>query len=381
MTRNDIPGQEELKQVFTRMVREDRLPHALLIHGLEGGVSLSMALFLTRYLMCDEPSEHDACGICPSCSKMDHFTHPDVHFVVPVNTTKKVRREQVNTDRFLEEWREVLKASPVLSLRDWYEHIGIEKSQGFIGENEAREFRQKLALRSYEGKSKVFVIWHADRMNVTFGNKILKSLEEPNENTHFIVVTEQPAQLLTTILSRTQRFMEEQIGDEVLAGFLSSKFDMDPSRAMNTAFRAEGNVHSAIREAQKTEDPWLEEFRLWMRLCYQRDLIGLFNWSEKMARNNRDTQRQFIHGALKVLDRCFRMGWIDIPIPMEEDEAKFYKSFAPFVNAANVKGFVDLLEETSFHIERNVNEKLTWYDTSIKAIRHMHAGKKAVQRA
>ena len=380
MRRNDIPGQDELKEVFTRMVDQEKLPHAMLIHGVEGGVSLPLALFLTSYLMCDSTEGGDICGTCPSCSKTRHFTHPDVHFVVPVNGTKTIRKELANTDRFIEDWREALIANPFLSLRDWYERIGIERSQGFIGDREGKEFRQKLSLRSYEGKAKVFIIWHADRMNPTFGNKILKNLEEPSERTHFIVVTEQPAQLLTTILSRTQRFKEEHISDESLAAFLEHTYDVTAERAMNLAFRAEGNVHSATKEAQENDDPWLAEFREWMRLCYKKDLVGLFQWSEKMAKNNRDAQRQFVSGALKMLDRCFRMGWVETPIPMEGEEASFYKGFAPFINASNVRQFMDLLEEASFHVERNVNEKLVWYDSSIKAVRFMHAGKKAAER-
>ncbi|MEQ9187813.1 MAG: hypothetical protein RLP15_08760 [Cryomorphaceae bacterium] len=380
MRRDDIPSQDELKGVFTRMVDQHKLPHALLIHGNEGGVSLSLALFLTTYLMCDNRSEGDACGTCPSCAKMSHFTHPDVHFIVPVNNTKTVRKELANTDRFIDEWREVMTTNPYLSLRDWYERIGIERSQGFIGDREGKELRQKLSLRAYEGGAKVFIIWHADRMNPTFGNKILKSLEEPNDETHFILVTEQPAQLLTTILSRTQRFQEDFISDAELAEFLQNRYNIAKQRAVNLAFRAEGNVHAAIKEALNNDDPWLLEFREWMRLCYKKDLIGLFNWSEKMAKHNRDAQRLFVGGALKMLDRCFRMGWIETPIPMEGDEAAFYKGFAPFINASNVRQFMDLLEEASFHVERNVNEKIVWYDSSIKAVRFMHAGKKATER-
>lgn len=381
MRRNDIPGQEELKSVLSRLVDTQKLPHAMLLHGVEGGVSLPLSLFIAQYLMCDDPSDGDACGVCASCTRVSQGLHPDVHYVVPVNSTKKVRKEHAVTEKFMDEWRKVMTERPFLSLRDWYGQIGIERSQGFIGESEGREFRQKLSLRAYEGKSRVFIIWHADRMNTTFANKVLKSLEEPSPGVHFILISEHPNKLLTTILSRTQRYREEHLSEEQVSGFLSDKRGVEPQKAKQIAFRAEGNMYKALEEAEQHENPWMEQFRSWMRMCYMQDMVGLFKWSEGMAKNNRDAQKQFVSEALFMLDRSFRMGWLDLPIPLEGEEADFYKRFAPYVNAANVKDLMNLLEEASFHIERNVNEKLVWYDSSIKAIRFVHAGKKLLQNA
>ncbi|MEZ4720898.1 MAG: hypothetical protein R2813_03365 [Flavobacteriales bacterium] len=61
------------------------------------------------------------------------------------------------------------------------------------------------------------------------------------------------------------------------------------------------------------------------------------------------------------------------------EEAKFFKDFSPFINTANAKGFLDIMEEAAFHIERNVSEKIVWFDTSIDAIRLIHAGKAQVK--
>jgi DNA polymerase-3 subunit delta' len=379
MLRKDIPAQDEILDVFTRLVDQNRLPHSLLVHSNEGGVGLPIALFVTRYLLCDARNDGEACGQCPSCTKMDHFSHPDVHVVLPVNGTKSVRKEVACSDKFLEEWRAALTTDPFLSLRTWYQTIGIERNQGFIGENEGKELRKKLALRSYEGKAKVFLVWHADKMNVVFGNKMLKSLEEPNEQTYFILISEQPAQLLTTILSRVQRFQEAWIPEREIAKFIESRYEVSPQDAMNIAFRAEGDVGLALREAAGQTDPWLEPFIQWMRLAFARDMVGLFKWGEEMARNNRDAQKQFVESALKRLNRSFRSGWVDFEVPMAGEEAEFFRKFSPFINAANVKGFMHLLEEASFHIERNVSERIVWYDTGIKVIRLLHAGKKALQ--
>ncbi len=376
MTSASIPGQEELKHVFRQMADEARVPHAMLIHANEGGSGLPLAIYLTQMLLCES---REACGHCPACTRTLGYIHPDVHYIYPVNTNKIVKRtEDRHSDSFATDWRTALSENPFLDLIDWYKSIDIESKQGFIGEEESKSLRRKLALRSFEGGYRVIVIWHADKMNESFANKILKNLEEPSPKTLFLLVSENPSKLLSTIISRVQIFREDHLQEKALSAFLMDNYQVDPESALDISFRVEGSINHAIKEAQNSEDPWLTEFKSWMRMAYSRDLNGLYKWSETMARRSRDGQREFCVSALKILDRCYRMGWMEIRIPMEGEEAKFYKDFSPFINTANVAGFLEMFQETSYHIERNVNEKIVWYDTSIQAIRLVHAGKKQV---
>ena len=69
MTEKDIPGQSELKNVFRQMVNEQRVPHAMLLHGNEGGSSLALALYLVQCLMCENPQGGDPCEECPRMHK------------------------------------------------------------------------------------------------------------------------------------------------------------------------------------------------------------------------------------------------------------------------------------------------------------------------
>ena len=382
MTDKDIPGQRALKSVFRQMVHEDRVPHATLIHGVEGGSGLALALYLVQTLICEDKRGGEPCGDCAECVRASSYAHPDIHYIFPVNGNKEVKKlEDRFSDSFMVEWREALKQNPYMPLTTWYQAIDIEKKSGFIGDAESTSLRRKLALKSFEGGYRVFVVWHADKMNASFANKILKNLEEPTAKTLFVLVTENPSRLLPTIISRVQIFQEDHLGEAELGRFIESKYGLSESDAMNVAFRAEGSLAQAIKELEHQEDPWLAEFRDWMRMAYSRDMSGLFKWSENMARRPRDSQRQFCNAALKVVDRCYRMGWMQVNIPLEGEDAKFFKDFSPFINTANVSGFLDLLEESAFHIERNVNEKTVWFDTSIQAIRLIHAGKKSAPTA
>ena len=377
MKREDIPGQEALKNVFTEMVDEQQVPHAILIRSKQGGSGLAMALFLAQYQLCEHRNEGDPCGTCASCVKNERLSHPDVHYVMPVNKNQRVKKVAIS-ELFLEEWRNLVGSHPFIDLMDWYTAIGIENKQGFMGSDEITALRQKLSLRAFEGKQKIFIIWQADRMNQEFANKMLKSLEEPSDDTLFILITENPDRLLPTVLSRTQVFSEDPLTEQELSHFLQSKHSIPASEATNIAYRSEGSISHALKDVEHKGDQWLEDFVTFMRQAYMRDISGLYQWSEKMAKNSRDAQRQFVKNALAILDRCYRMGWVEENLPFEGEEQQFYTRFAPFVNYSNIRGCMEDFEKAAYHIERNVNAKIVWFDTSINAIRLVHQGKKAV---
>ncbi|GAB5538908.1 MAG: DNA polymerase III subunit delta' [Salibacteraceae bacterium] len=378
MQPSDIPGQADLKRVFREMADENRAPHAMLLHENRGGSGLALALLLAQTMLCTSREGGDPCGTCPQCIQCQSLTHPDIHFVFPTNTNARIKKtEQRFSDNFYPEWREAVHDNLFLSLADWYRKIDIEKKQGIIGDHDVTRVREKLSLRAHSGGVRIFIIWHAEKMNDSFANKILKNLEEPSKNTMFLLISDSPASLLTTIISRVQIFREDHLDEELLADMLVAKYDLEKRDALAIAFRAEGNISSAIREANEEEEPWLMEFKSWMRLAYSRDLAGLLKWSDSMTRRNRDEQRQFCRAALAIIDRCYRMGWIEVNIPMESSDLKFFLDFSPFINTVNAQGFLELVEEASAHIERNVSGRMVWFDSSIKATRLVHYGKKS----
>lgn len=86
---SDIIGQEDIKKKLIQSVRENRIPHAQLFLGPEGSGTLALALAYSQYINCKNRTEHDSCGICPSCIKYSKLTHPDLHFIFPTATNKK----------------------------------------------------------------------------------------------------------------------------------------------------------------------------------------------------------------------------------------------------------------------------------------------------
>ena len=199
----DIIGQEEAKQRLIREAQEGKIAHARLFCGPEGIGKLPLAIAYARYLSCNNPGEKDACGVCPNCIKFNKLAHPDLHFAFPV--IKKKAKDTVSDD-FIAEWRELLINTPYFNLNIWLEEMGAENQQAQIYVKESDEIIRKLSLKSSQGGYKIMIIWLPEKMNVECSNKLLKLLEEPPSQTIFLLVSEEPDMLLTTIQSRTQRF-------------------------------------------------------------------------------------------------------------------------------------------------------------------------------
>ena len=125
---SDVIGQDLIKNRLVKTVEDNRISHAQLFVGPEGSGTLPMALAFAQYVTCENRGPYDSCDKCPSCIKHNKFSHPDLHFIYPVNSTKDVQKP--TSAKFSESWREQLKTNPYMSLPQWYGAIGIENKQG-----------------------------------------------------------------------------------------------------------------------------------------------------------------------------------------------------------------------------------------------------------
>src|SRR4028118_1007363 len=107
-----------------------------------------MALAYATFINCENKQSEDACGQCASCSKINKYIHPDVHFVFPVATTKKITKDPLS-ENFLPEWRSFLKENQYGGLSEWCNHISTENKQPIISAEESRSIIQKLSLKAY----------------------------------------------------------------------------------------------------------------------------------------------------------------------------------------------------------------------------------------
>lgn len=364
----DVIGQEEAKQRLIREAKEGKIAHARLFCGPEGIGKLPLAIAYARYLSCNNPGEKDACGICPSCIKFNKLAHPDLHFVFPV--IKKKSKDTVSDD-FITEWRELLSQTPYFNLNIWLEEMGAENQQAQIYVKESDEIIRKLSLKSSQGGYKIMIIWLPEKMNVECSNKLLKLLEEPPSQTIFLLVSEEPDMLLTTIQSRTQRFALYGIEEKYITEKLQSQYGLQERDAISIGHRSEGNFLKALESIHLNEENKLffDLFVSLMRLSYQRKIREMKQWSETLAAMGRERQKHFLSYCQRLVRENFMFNFQDPSlIFMNEEEQNFSKRFAPYINEKNVMGIMDELSEAQRHIEQNVNARMVFFDFSLKMI-------------
>jgi len=164
--RLEASGAPWLKNARARLkaaLRGGRLPHGILVHGLPGMGQSALALWTAQLALCDERAKAP-CGRCGSCQLFLAGNHPDFHA------------------------------------------IGLEDDATYIKVDQVRELCGKLALRSYRGGFKIGLIDPAEKMNISSNNALLKTLEEPSEDTLLLLVAARTERLAPTVISRCQKF-------------------------------------------------------------------------------------------------------------------------------------------------------------------------------
>ena len=364
----DVIGQDEAKQRLIREAKEGKIAHARLFCGPEGIGKLPLAIAYARYLSCQNPGVDDACGTCPNCMKYNKLAHPDLHFVFPVI---KIKSKDTVSDDFLSEWRELLSQTPYFNLNIWLKEMGAENQQAQIYVKESDEIIRKLNLKSSQGGYKIMIIWLPEKMNVECSNKLLKLLEEPPSQTIFLLVSEEPEMLLTTIQSRTQRFNLYGIEEKQIAQKLIQQYGILEQDAIDIAHLSEGNFLKALETIHLNEENQLlfEMFVSLILLSYQRKIREMKQWSETMASMGRERQKQFLQYCQRMIRENFIYNFHESSITfLNEEERHFSSRFAPFVNERNVIGIMNELSEAQRHIEQNVNARMVFFDFSLKMI-------------
>jgi len=221
-----------------------------------------------------------------------------------------------------------------------------------------------------------------EKMHVTCANKLLKILEEPPEKTVFLMVSNAPDEIITTILSRTQHIHVPRLSDaEIVQALLkNNELEVEPEAAKYAAHIANGsylNALSVLNEGDENKQNF-ERFVMIMRLAWQvgnkkdhASLKTLRKWSDDMAAASMGRERQ--KNFLIYSQRMTRENFIrNVQQPdlnyLTSTETEFSQRFSPFINERNVE---DLMREFALaerHIEQNVNAKMVFFDLTLKVI-------------
>ncbi len=372
---DEIIGQQHILNHLKSSADNGRIPHAQLFLGKEGCGTLATAIAYARYLLCSNSTDENSCHI-----KCEKLTHPDLHFAFPVAVNSKVKKHPVS-NLFLEEWRNFVKNEPYGNLFNWFQHIGIENKQGQIGVDEAEQIVKSLQLKSYEGGFKVMIIWHAEKMNTSAANKLLKLLEEPPEKTVFILIAEDEEQIINTILSRCQLLHFPVLSEKDIADALMTKENSFLAEASTIAHQAEGNYNKALHLLRHDSNDLIFEkwFILWIRTAFKAKgnaavVENLIEWSDTIAKSGRETQKQFLHYCLQFFRQALLENYKakELVFLVPEDKSFDLHKFAPFVHGSNILEIEKEVSDAIYHIERNGNAKIILLDLSVKLTKLLH---------
>lgn len=204
-------------------IASGRLPQALLFEGPRGVGKQRLALWLAQAVLCEGQGSKEAsgepCGSCQPCRLVLSLSHPDVHWLVPLELSKK----GADADRQVELVEEGLgEEMAARRQRPLYEPPSGLAIHGIAA---IRLLLRRMALKPALGRRKVFVIGDAERLVPQTGtdaaaNALLKALEEPPADTVFVLTTAAAESLLPTILSRVVRVRVARLADSIVAAFV-----------------------------------------------------------------------------------------------------------------------------------------------------------------
>lgn len=365
---SDIIGQKEHIEALRMAIDNNRLPHALLISGNEGTGGLALAFAAAQYLICPNRHDGEACGECPQCIQARKLQHPDLHFVFPV--VKQEGKDTISLD-YMSTWRDEFLNNKYITLNQWISVSSSENKQAQIFVAESNNIIKELSTKPYESDYRVMIIWLPEKMREDAANKLLKIIEEPYENTHFILVSNDPERIIGTIQSRVQRLNLPPITDSDIEGALISRNECDPEKAKDYARMSHGSFVEALKLMNDDEERafFFDKFCQMMRLSYAKRLFDMKAWSDEMASIGRERQKAFLQYAQQMIRENFIMNfnYPDLNY-MNEDERTFSSKFHAFVNHKNVCGIVDELGMAEKDIMQNVNAKMVFFDLSLKLI-------------
>ena len=373
----EIIGQDEVKKQLRQAVREGRIAHAQLLTGISGVGKLGLALAYAQYIACPNRTEVDSCGVCPSCLQYQKLQHPDLHFAFPI-----VKGDEGDVcDDFVEKFRNLILENRYFDLEDWYRAMGVETKQGMIYEKESSEILRKLSLKSFGDGYKVMLIWQPEKMNATCANKLLKLLEEPPTQTLFLLVSEHPELLLSTILSRVQEVRVPRLSEETIASGLCGEYSwLSGEDAKAIAHMANGSYLTALKTMNESEDNqgYFDDFVALMRNAWlvgqKKDysaLLKLRQWSLDMADSKvgREKQKAFLQYAQRQIreNYIYNFGCAEMNYQTEK-ERQFSTRFAPFIHEGNVARMMEELSKAEQQIGQNGNAKIIFFDLCLQMI-------------
>ncbi len=195
-----------MKQLQT-IFGKNRMAHAYIFDGEKGTGKRDVMTFFVKLLLCERSNDNVPCETCRNCRRVDSGNHPNIQQIEPDGNVIKI--------------------------------------------DQIRELISEMKMVGVEAGRKIYVIHHADKLNVASANMLLKFLEEPDGLVTAILLTEQIQSILPTIRSRCQHIKFAKLPRSVLMEYLTHN-DISHSMA-STVSMVTNELETAISLAKEEQ--------------------------------------------------------------------------------------------------------------------------------
>ncbi len=221
-----------------RMLESQRVAQSHLFLGHDQQKKIWVAMSMAKALFCNAPGA-DYCDQCATCRKIDSHNHPDVFWLRPSGKARVIKIDMV------------------------------------------RNLQASLSLKSYEGGKKIAFILESDNMREDAANAMLKTIEEPTENTILVLMAGDIERILPTIVSRCQQLYFPLAHKNEIRDYLMDQQGCSPEKADLVAALSRGNYSLASRYVDDDRRKW-RDFAVSSFLNVFEGTLDIFEVSAKM---------------------------------------------------------------------------------------------------
>lgn len=368
-----LAGQQHAREQLLRAWESGRMSHAWLLSGPPGTGKSAFALAFAELL--NGVENLTTLGEEKRSDKSGWFTHPDIHFYIPLPSTV-ARSEQSRASEMQERLR--------LLARDPYEPVDFRQKPVIDDENSSKNLqafypidyfneviRKRCYLKPNEGLYTVVILTGIETMRREAANAFLKLLEEPPPQLLFVLTTHQPDALLPTILSRCRHVRFRPLDEETIAGALEKHDGRGREEAIALARISDGNYALA-----RTLDP--EQIRRtrsqvvqFLRNAWSEDAAALIGQIQQWH-NELNTENQI------ALCNTFELFLRDLLIYRETqneslvrnvDQIDVIGKFCESMRQARLERMIGEIGEIKELVARNVQFKLAFTALALRFTR------------
>lgn len=364
----DIPYHEEIKRRLVEMADSGRVPHALMLEGPSGSAKYALCRALVQYLHCTDRRDGDSCGRCVSCRQHEKFNHIDTYYSFPV--VKKSPRPGISNE-YAYEFHEFITGSPYMDFEQWLEALDNINAQPQIYVDEGLEISRWLSFTAAQSEYKAVIMWLPERMREDAANKLLKMIEEPTNNSIFVMSSDNSRMVLPTVYSRLQRISVPRYSSAEVEEILVNSYCVARESAQSIAQIANGDINRAISliKVSKQRAKFLELFMTLMRKAYSRSMADLKQWSLDVAALGREPIIAFFEYCSSLIRENFILNLHNKELEsLTPEERAFCTKFAKYIHERNVLGFIETFDKAKIDIAGNANPKVVCFDVTLRVI-------------